>query len=86
MKLTWGDGHSISVSPVEEFDALLDALATQAEGQGMIVQAVRANGRMLAIGVGRPESVQTYFDEDGNSFASVGDRCREDYVTFEWMP
>src|SRR5258708_1136601 len=84
MKLTWGNGSSATVSSVEEFDTLLDALAKQAEGQGLIVQPGHANGRTLAIVLGRTESVLTYFDENSNSFTSVGDRSREDYLSFEF--
>jgi len=50
----------------------------------MIVQVLHPNGRTLAIGVGREESVLTYFDENGSSFTSVGDRDREDYLVFEF--
>lgn len=84
MLLTWGIDQSAEVSTVEELDELLDHLATQARDQGMIVQAATCSGRTLAIGLGREESVLTYFDDNGDSFTSVGVRDREDYLSFEF--
>lgn len=84
MTLIWGINQRAEVGSVEELDALLDRLAEQASEHGVIVQAKHPSGTILAIGLGRAESVLTYFDRQGTSFTSVGDRERDDYLAFEF--
>ncbi|MGK3969859.1 Imm1 family immunity protein [Sorangium sp. So ce118] len=84
MILTWGINQQALVDSIQEFDALLDQLAEQARGHGVVVQVAHSSGNTLAIGLGREESVLTYFDQQGTSFTSVGEREREDYLTFEF--
>ncbi|WP_437837718.1 Imm1 family immunity protein [Sorangium sp. So ce1153] len=84
MLLTWGKNQHVQVKSVRELDAILDQLAEQAKDYGMIVQATHLNGSVLALGLGREETVLTFFDQHGKSFTSVGDRNREDYLAFEF--
>jgi hypothetical protein len=84
MLVTWGVDNAAEITTGKEFEDLLDALTVQCSGYGMIVQITHPNGSTLAIGLGREESVLTYFDGQGSSFTSVGDRDREDYLAFEF--
>ena len=84
MNFTWGMNESIALASIEDAVSLLDRLDEQARGKGMIVQATHENGCTLAIGVGLDESVLTFFDGHGQPWVSVGERDREDYLTFEF--
>lgn len=78
MKARWGEAEEEHISKIEELDSLLNLLDERQAP--LIVELVHEDGSTMAIGVGADQSVLTFFDENNQSWAGIGDRSRDDEV------
>lgn len=76
-RLCWGEGpdEALRIDSVNDLDTKLDALEEKARGRPFIVELVRPEGAVLALGLGRPDTVLSYSTSpDPPYFHSVGDK------------
>jgi len=79
LKVNWG-GEATTVTNVAELHAVIDRIRELAEPTMLFLEA--QSGDTLVVGLGSPESVLTFAEQDGSTFHSVGDTSRRGYLRF----
>jgi len=87
MKMNWGIDETSTASSIGELDELIDRLDVRASSSGVpiMVEILHKNGRLLAVGLGREESVVSFFEREMRpSYTSTVDPERDGTITFEY--
>jgi Immunity protein Imm1 len=84
LSLEWGATERAEITSVEEMDALLDSLESEAAVEPFVVELVNSSGAALSMGLGRPSTVINYVNEslEPPYLQSVG--SRDDDLVFRY--
>jgi Immunity protein Imm1 len=80
--LVWGSDREAEIGTVDELDAIVDRLHSEAESQPFVVELVAENGATLSVGLGRPVTVVNYLAESGDPpyLQSLGEDATDELV------